>query len=214
MQHISTNKQKKEIMDIATKEIQVGGDHYQGYDYQPLELIEDLGLSFAEGNILKYAIRFRDKGGKEDLLKALDYAKRELLKPLEQEPEKRKVDRKAIGFIVTFVSQDRINREDRDFILDVAKYLHAGMMTKVAEVIMGKIERLYIDKDGMPKKTLPSATVEQLKQIKEAADHVLKEVRAREESQKDDLIDRVQAEHESYMDMNLMLQIIRDTITF
>lgn len=196
------------------KEIQVGGDHYQGYDYQPLELIEDLGLSFAEGNILKYAIRFRDKGGKEDLLKALDYAKRELLKLLEQEPEKKKVDRKAIGFIVTFVSQDRINSEDRDFILNVAKYLHAGMMTKVAEVIMDKIEGLYIDKDGMPKKTLPSAPVEQLKQIKEAAEYILKEIKEREESPKDNFIDEIRAEHEGYMDMRLMLQIIRDTITF
>ncbi len=29
--------------------IQVGGDHYKGYDYQPLDLIENLNLSFAEG---------------------------------------------------------------------------------------------------------------------------------------------------------------------
>ena len=29
--------------------IQVGGEHYKGYDYQPLDLIENLNLSFAEG---------------------------------------------------------------------------------------------------------------------------------------------------------------------
>lgn len=197
------------------KEIQVGGDHYQGYDYQPLELIEDLGLSFAEGNILKYVIRFRDKGGKEDLLKALDYAKRELLKLLEQKPEKKEVDRKAIGFIVSFVSQDRINDEDRNFILDVAKYLHAGMIIRVSEVIIDKVKKEY-DHEEEQKENLkaPKSYKEQLKQIKEAADYVLKEVRKREESPKDNLIDRVKEEHESYMDMNLMLQIIRDTITF
>lgn len=65
------------------KPTQVGGDHYQGYDYQPIELIEDLKLNFTEGCILKYAIRFRDKGGKADLLKALDYVRRELEKLLE-----------------------------------------------------------------------------------------------------------------------------------
>ena len=199
-------------MDKA-KSTQVGGTHYQGYDYQPIELIEDLKLNFTEGCILKYAIRFRNKGGKDDLLKALDYVKRELIKSLEQKPEKKEIDRKAIGFIVTFVSQDRINSEDRDFILDVAKYLHAGMMTKVCEVIMDKIKELYLNEDGIPKKTLPSAPVEQLKQIKEAAEHVLKEVKEREESPKDNFIDQVRAEHEGYMDMKLMLQIIRDTIT-
>lgn len=67
--------------------IQVGGEHYKGYDYQPLDLIENLNLSFAEGCILKYVIRFRDKGGKEDLLKALDYARRELLKDLKKDPK-------------------------------------------------------------------------------------------------------------------------------
>ena len=125
------------------KGIQVGGDHYQGYEYQPIELIEDLKLSFTEGCILKYAIRFRDKGGKEDLLKALDYTKRELPKLLQKKPEKKEINRKAIGFIVSFVSQDRINDEDRDFILDVAKYLHAGIITKVAEVIIDKVKKEY-----------------------------------------------------------------------
>lgn len=71
------------------KSTQVGGTHYQGYDYQPIELIEDLKLNFTEGCILKYAIRFRDKGGKEDLLKALDYVRRELEKLLEIPEEKR-----------------------------------------------------------------------------------------------------------------------------
>lgn len=191
---------------------QVGGTHYQRYEYQPIELIEDLKLNFTEGCILKYAIRFRDKGGKEDLLKALDYVKRELIKLLEQKPEKKKIDRKAIGFIVTFASQDRINSEDRDFTLDVAKYLHAGMMTKVGQVIMDKIKELYLNEDGMSKKTLPSAPVEQLKQIKEATEHVLKEVKEREESPKNNFIDQVRAEHEGYMDMKLMLQVIRDSI--
>lgn len=196
--------------------IQVGADHYKDYDYQPLDLIENLNLSFTEGCILKYAIRFRDKGGKDDLLKALDYVKRELVKYLdtpEEERQVKKVDPEAIANIVFFAIQDRVKDEDKDFIINVAKYLHAGMMTEVGEVIMDKIKELYLNEDGMPKKTLPSAPVEQLKQIKEAADHVLSEIKEREESPKDHFIDQVRAEHEGYMDMKLMLQIIRDTIT-
>ena len=199
------------------KSTQIGGTHYQGYDYQPIELIEDLKLNFTEGCILKYAIRFRDKSGKDDLLKALNYVKRELIKylntPKDGRQEGKEIDPLAIANIVRFTTQDRVVGEDKDFIFNVAKYLHAGLMTKVSEVIMDKIKKIYLNENGMPKKTLLSAPVEQLKQIKEAAEHVLKEVKEREESPKDNFIDQVRAEHEGYMDMKLMLQIIRDTIT-
>lgn len=196
---------------------QVGGTHYQGYDYQPIELIEDLKLNFTEGCILKYAIRFRDKGGKDDLLKALDYVKRELVNYLdtpEEERKVKKVDPEAIANIVFFAIQDRVKDEDKDFIINVAKYLHAGMMTKVGEVIMDKIKELCLNKDGMPKKTLPSAPAEQLKQIKEAADHVLSEVQKREDEAKGNgFLEAAIANSENCSDMKLMLQIIRDTIT-
>lgn len=199
------------------KSTQVGGTHYQGYDYQPIELIEDLKLNFTEGCILKYAIRFRDKGGKEDLLKALDYVKRELIKYLdtpEEERKVKKVDPEAIANIVFFAIQDRVKDEDKDFIINVARYLHAGMMTKVGEVIMDKIKELYLNEDGLPKKALPSAPVEQLKQIKEAADHVLSEVQRREDEAKGNgFLEVVIANNENCSDMKLMLQIIRDTIT-
>lgn len=199
------------------KPTQVGDTHYQGYDYQPIELIEDLKMNFTEGCILKYAIRFRDKGGKDDLLKALDYVKRELIKYLdtpEEERKVKKVDPEAIANIVFFAIQDRVKDEDKDFIINVARYLHAGMMTKVGEVIMDKVKELYLNEDGLPKKTLPSAPVEQLKQIKEAADHVLSEVQKREdEATGNGFLEVVIANNENCSDMKLMLQIIRDTIT-
>lgn len=195
------------------KSTQVGGTHYQGYDYQPIELIEDLKLNFTEGCILKYAIRFRDKGGKEDLLKALDYVKRELIKLLEQKPEKKEIDRKAIGFIVTFVSQDRINSEDRDFILDVAKYLHAGMITKVCDTILKKVESTYLDENGKPKKEGPSDPKTQLKQVHEAVKYVIGKVDKRENETKDKgVLEQMQANAESYRDMKLILEIFKDNI--
>lgn len=205
------NKNKQDMDKL--KSTQVGGTHYQGYDYQPIELIEDLKLNFTEGCILKYAIRFRDKGGKDDLLKALDCVKRELIKLLKQKPEKKEIDRKAIDFIVTFVSQDRINSEDRDFILDVAKCLHAGLMTEVCDTILKKVKSTYLDENGEFKKEGPSDPKTQLEQVHEAVKYVLEEVDKRETETKDkDVLEQMKANAESYRDMKLMLEIFKDNI--
>jgi hypothetical protein len=52
---------------------QVGGSHYQDYVIQPAEFINKNKLLFAEGNAIKYIVRAKKKGGKEDLLKAKHY---------------------------------------------------------------------------------------------------------------------------------------------
>jgi hypothetical protein len=49
---------------------QVGGSHYSKYAIQPVEYIVANGLNFCEGSIIKYVTRWRDKGGKQDLMKA------------------------------------------------------------------------------------------------------------------------------------------------
>ena len=43
--------------------------HYKKHKIQPINFILALGLGFCEGNIIKYICRYKDKGGKEDLLK-------------------------------------------------------------------------------------------------------------------------------------------------
>ena len=56
--------------------------------------------------------------------------------------------------------------------------------------------------------------VEQIRQIKEAADHVLNEVQKREnEAKGNGFLEVAIANSENCSDMKLMLQIIRDTIT-
>lgn len=194
--------------------IQVGGDHYKGYDYQPLDLIENLNLSFAEGCILKYVIRFRKKGGKEDLLKAVDYARRELIKQLKLDTEKRgkEVNPANIAEAIAFCAQGCILEEDRDFIFDVANYLHSGIMVKVADTIIAKIKSTYGEnEEGKPE--LPKDPKEQLRQIQEAAVHVLSEVEKRESQNKGGSVSKeMQANSESYTDMKIMLQVIRDYI--
>lgn len=53
---------------------QVGGDHYQT-KIQPVEYIHANGLSFIEGNVVKYITRHKAKDGAKDVLKAISYCK-------------------------------------------------------------------------------------------------------------------------------------------
>ena len=50
-----------------------GGEHYKKGSIQPIEYIMANKLSFAEGNIVKYITRWRNKGGIKDLEKARHY---------------------------------------------------------------------------------------------------------------------------------------------
>jgi hypothetical protein len=51
---------------------QVGGSHYMTA-IQPIEYILANQLDFCEGNIVKYATRWKNKGGVEDLRKIKHY---------------------------------------------------------------------------------------------------------------------------------------------
>jgi hypothetical protein len=52
---------------------QVGGSHYKKYKIQPVEFIIKNNIGFVEGNIIKYVLRFKEKGGVQDLNKAKHY---------------------------------------------------------------------------------------------------------------------------------------------
>lgn len=60
---------------------QVGGGHYKDMAIQPIEFTHKNGLNFCQGNIIKYATRYKSKNGIEDLQKVIHYA--ELLIELE-----------------------------------------------------------------------------------------------------------------------------------
>jgi hypothetical protein len=53
---------------------QVGGDHYSSMKIEPVEFIHANNLDFFQGNIIKYASRYKKKNGVEDLLKIIHYA--------------------------------------------------------------------------------------------------------------------------------------------
>jgi len=52
---------------------QIGGDHYAKHKIQPWDIIDEYGLNYYEGNIIKYVLRHRDKNGLQDLQKASHY---------------------------------------------------------------------------------------------------------------------------------------------
>jgi hypothetical protein len=56
-----------------SKDIQIGGNHYKNLEIQPIDYILGNQLGYAEGNVVKYVSRWRDKGGIEDLRKAKQY---------------------------------------------------------------------------------------------------------------------------------------------
>jgi hypothetical protein len=62
-----------EEQSMKSSKKQVGGNHYLKYKIQPVEFIIKNNIGFVEGNIIKYILRFKDKGGIADLEKAKHY---------------------------------------------------------------------------------------------------------------------------------------------
>ena len=56
-------------MDTRT----IGPEHYRSMVTQPIDFILDNDIGYCEGNVIKYIVRWRNKGGLEDLRKAKHY---------------------------------------------------------------------------------------------------------------------------------------------
>lgn len=67
MTETTKQPESKDAMDK-----QVGGSHYQ-LPIQPIEYILANGLGYCEANVVKYVSRWRNKGGIQDLKKAIHY---------------------------------------------------------------------------------------------------------------------------------------------
>lgn len=63
---------KEEPHNKDAMDKQVGGSHYQ-LPIQPIEYILANGLGYCEANVVKYVSRWRNKGGVQDLKKAIHY---------------------------------------------------------------------------------------------------------------------------------------------
>ena len=67
---MKTAEEKAKYNALSTQE---GGNHYKDFPIQPIEFITKNGLSFAQGNVIKYICRYKAKNGLQDLKKARHY---------------------------------------------------------------------------------------------------------------------------------------------
>tara|TARA_R100001082_G_C4342412_1_gene150751 strand:- start:246 stop:515 length:270 start_codon:yes stop_codon:yes gene_type:complete len=58
---------------VSVYDKQIGGKHYQNFSIQPSKFVIENKLLFPEGCAIKYICRHQNKGGKEDLLKAIHF---------------------------------------------------------------------------------------------------------------------------------------------
>jgi hypothetical protein len=65
-----TPDEQKVDDDSRVQDKQVGGSHYKDYAFQPWDIIDEYGLDFYEGCVLKYLLRNKDNR-KQDLEKAI-----------------------------------------------------------------------------------------------------------------------------------------------
>lgn len=66
---LSTQANATRLMDALQS--QEGGDHYKKLKIQPMEYSMANGLDACQHTVVKYVTRFRDKGGIQDLRKAI-----------------------------------------------------------------------------------------------------------------------------------------------
>ena len=70
------NIPKKNMVVMKNKSVwdkQHGGSHYQKYKIQPSKFVVENELLYPEGCAIKYIVRHRDKGKKQDLEKAIHF---------------------------------------------------------------------------------------------------------------------------------------------
>ena len=61
------------MAEVTANERQVGGQHYGLQPIQHWDVVMLFGLDYFQGNITKYVMRWREKGGVQDLEKAQHY---------------------------------------------------------------------------------------------------------------------------------------------
>lgn len=79
MEHVKSDVRLSVIHPVtgsvgtSALEKQVGGSHYKQFPIQPVEFINVNNLSYMQGNVIKYVVRYPFKNGIADLEKAKHY---------------------------------------------------------------------------------------------------------------------------------------------
>ena len=69
---------KADMETLFPSSRQEGGNHYTKHNIQPYTFITSNNLSFFQGNVIKYVVRYKDKNGIEDLKKIIHYCELEI----------------------------------------------------------------------------------------------------------------------------------------
>ena len=67
----ASSMSQMKVSEANPLDVQVGGGHYKKYKIQPVEYAMANGLNYCQANAVKYVTRYKDKGGIEDLRKAI-----------------------------------------------------------------------------------------------------------------------------------------------
>ena len=69
---------------------QIGGSHYQNFKIQPSKFVIENELLYPEGCVIKYILRHRLKGKKQDLEKAIHFIEMIIERDYTEEKKERK----------------------------------------------------------------------------------------------------------------------------
>ena len=122
---------------------QVGGTHYNN-PIQPWDIIAKYNLNWFQGEILKYVTRFRFKGQKQDLMKAISIAEKANLSGIHGI---KKPDFKDIPFLLQYVQMYTIYEPGDKllYLYNIIVFTLSGEWTRVVEQINLLISELWVE---------------------------------------------------------------------
>lgn len=137
-----------------------GSNHYKGFKMEPIDIIKEYALSFSEGNVIKYILRYKQKGGPgsesriSDLKKAKHYI--ELL--IEEE--------KSVPLPPEISTEDIVSEAIKEMAKPLAKQLGVQKSIEIPAGIKPMMEEL--PKFGTPefKEYVSNAVTENKEDIK------------------------------------------------
>jgi hypothetical protein len=105
---------------ISANDLQYGGDHYKGADYQHWDFVHDLGLNYFAGNATKYVSRYRHKNGVEDLQKAAHYCSKAVELDLEDKSQIMRIsEEEAQNRLFRFAMANNLTNDQYRIIFDI-----------------------------------------------------------------------------------------------
>jgi len=118
---LKTDYYKNRIIKLVADD-EVGGSHYKLGEFEVFDLIYSTGYasSFSKGNVIKYLLRFPQKNGLQDLLKAKFY-----LEKLEENRKKQympnRLKTKTNTILLNLIEQLKIKSNQKQLIFNIIK---------------------------------------------------------------------------------------------